>query len=128
MAFERTLPRGGSLKLPSLGTMSFIVLNLLGLLAYLHPFVSAGAADSSSQWFEHNTDAPLVFAGVAALCMVLIVAELTGGGLNSKSLAALGVLSALAAVLRTISLPAGANLYYFLVILGAYSFGPRMGF
>ena len=49
-----------------------------------------------------------MFAAVAALCMVMIVADLTGGGLNSKSLAALGVLSALAAVLRTISLPAGA--------------------
>jgi energy-coupling factor transport system substrate-specific component len=128
MALDRPLPRAGSLRLPSLGTLSFVALNLLGLLAYLHPFVSAGAAQSSSRWFDNNTDAPLIFAGVAALCMVLIVAELTGGGLNSKSLAALGVLSALAAVLRTISLPAGANLYYFLVILGAYSFGPRLGF
>ena len=48
--------------------------------------------------------------------------------LNSKSLAALGVLAALAAVLRTVTLPAGANLYFFLVILGGYAFGLRMGF
>ena len=60
--------------------------------------------------------------------MVLVVADLTGRGLNSKSLAALGVLAALAAVLRTITLPAGANLYFFLVILGGYAFGYRMGF
>jgi energy-coupling factor transport system substrate-specific component len=60
--------------------------------------------------------------------MVLLVAEMTGGGLNSKSLAALGVLSAFAAVLRTITLPAGANLYFFLVILGSYAFGARLGF
>ena len=40
----------------------------------------------------------------------------------------LGVLAALAAVLRTITLPAGANLYFFLVILGGYAFGFRMGF
>jgi energy-coupling factor transport system substrate-specific component len=108
--------------------MWFVALNALGLVAYLHPFISAGATQSDSRWFGHDTDAPLVFAAVAALCMVMIVADLTGGGLNSKSLAALGVLSALAAVLRTISLPAGANLYFFLVILGGYSFGPRMGF
>jgi energy-coupling factor transport system substrate-specific component len=38
------------------------------------------------------------------------------------------VLAALAAVLRTITLPAGANLYFFLVILGGYAFGYRMGF
>lgn len=128
MELDRTLPRSAGLRLPSLGTLSFVALNLLGLLAYLLPFISAGATQSDSNWFEHSTDAPLIFAAVAALCMVLIVAELTGGGLNSKSLAALGVLSALAAVLRTVTLPAGANLYFFLVILGAYSFGPRMGF
>ncbi len=128
MAVSRSLPRPRVVRLPSLTAVSFLSLNLLGLIAYLHPFITAGATQSSSRWFEHNTDAPLVFAAVAALCMVLVVAELTGGGLNSKSLAALGVLSALAAVLRTITLPAGANLYFFLVILGAYAFGPRMGF
>ena len=128
VALERTLPRPARLRLPSLSTVSFAALNGLGLLAYLHPFVSAGTTRADSRWFAHNGDAPLVFAGVAALCMLLIVAELTSGGLNSKSLAVLGVLSALAAVLRTITLPAGANLYFFLVILGAYAFGPRLGF
>ncbi|MGH2625527.1 MAG: ECF transporter S component [Anaerolineales bacterium] len=117
-----------ALRLPSASTLTFAALNVLGILAYLHPFISASATQSDSRWFEHNTDAPLVFAGVAALCLVLIVAELTGGGLNSKSLAVLGVLSAMAAVLRTFTLPAGANLYFFLVILGAYAFGPRLGF
>lgn len=115
-------------RLPSVGDLSLVTLNLLGLIAYLHPFISAGAAETDSRWFQHNTDAPLVFAGIASLCMVLVVSELTGGGLNSKSLAALGVLSAMAAVLRTITLPAGANLYFLLVILGGYAFGWRMGF
>ena len=128
MALERTLPRPRPMPLPSFSTLSFVALNLLGVLAYLHPFISAGATHTDSRWFEHNTDAPLIFAAVAALSMLLIVAELTTGGLNSKSLAVLGVLSALAAVLRTITLPAGANLYFFLVILGAYAFGPRLGF
>lgn len=110
------------------GTLVFVALNALGLFAYLSPFLAPGATHSDSGWFAHNTDAPVVFAGVAALCLVLVVADLTGGSLNSKSLAALGVLAALAAVLRTITLPAGANLYFFLVILGGYAFGYRMGF
>ena len=110
------------------GAVTFVALNLLGLFAYLNPFLAPGATHEGSGWYAHNTDAPLVFAGIAALCLVLIVADLTGGGLNSKSLAALGVLAALAAVLRTITLPAGANLYFFLVILGGYAFGYRMGF
>ena len=128
MALDATFRQPRLLQLPSFSTVTFVGLNALGLLAYLHPFISAGAAQPDSRWFEHNTDAPLVFAGVAALSMVLIVSELTGGGLNSKSLAALGVLAAMAAVLRTITLPAGANLYFFMVILGAYAFGPRLGF
>ncbi|GMV86340.1 MAG: ABC transporter permease [Dehalococcoidia bacterium] len=110
------------------GTLVFVALNALGLFAYLSPFFAPGATHADSGWFAHNTDAPVVFAGVAALCLVLVVADLTGGSLNSKSLAALGVLAALAAVLRTITLPAGANLYFFLVILGGYAFGYRMGF
>ena len=110
------------------GTLVFCGLNLLGLLAYLSPFFAPGIREDGMESFAHRTDAPIVFAATAALCLVLVVADLTAGGLNSKSLAALGVLAALAAVLRTITLPAGANLYFFLVILGGYAFGARMGF
>ncbi len=128
MAAEAALARSPALRLPSAGSVALALLNLVGLAAYLHPFVLASATDPGSRWFEHSSDGPIVFAVVAGLCLVLIVAELTGGGLNSKSLALLGVLAALAAVLRTITLPAGANLYFFLVILGGYTFGPRLGF
>jgi energy-coupling factor transport system substrate-specific component len=107
---------------------SFLLLNLVGLFAYLNPFLAPADTNAAGQTFAHRTDAPIVFAVAAGLCLVLTVSDLTSGGLNSKSLAALGVLAALAAVLRTITLPAGANLYFFLVILGGYAFGVRMGF
>jgi len=110
------------------GAIVFVLLNVLGLFAYLHPFFAPGVVDEGSAWFAHQTDAPVVFAGIAALCLVLVVADLASGGLDSKRLAVLGVLSALAAVLRTVTLPAGANLYFFLVILGAFTFGARLGF
>jgi len=128
MALSRPVAVGTRIPLPSANDVAFVSLNLLGLAAYLHPFIASGVTDPDSRWFAHSTDAPLVFAGVAALCMVLLIAEMTSGGLNSKSLAALGVLSAFAAVLRTITLPAGANLYFFLVIIGSYAFGARLGF
>jgi energy-coupling factor transport system substrate-specific component len=114
-------------RLPGASTLVFILLNLVGLAAYLNPFFAPGLAGGEAN-FAHRTDAPVVFAFTAALCLVLVIADLTSHGLNSKSLAALGVLAALAAVLRTITLPAGANLYFFLVILGGYAFGYRMGF
>jgi len=107
---------------------SFALLNLAGLVAYLYPFLFASATRPGGQWFAHNNDGPLIMAAIASLCLVLLVSEMTEGRLNSKSLAALGVLAALAAVLRTVTLPAGANLYFFLVIVGAYVFGARMGF
>ncbi|MGE0598349.1 MAG: ECF transporter S component [Dehalococcoidia bacterium] len=110
------------------GVAVFLVLNLVGLAAYLNPFFAPGIQGDGLNSFAHKTDAPIVFAVTAALCMVLAIADLTAGGLNSKSLAALGVLAALAAVLRAITLLAGANLYFFLVILGGYAFGYRMGF
>lgn len=128
MAVDRAAARPAGLAAPALSTVTFVALNVLGLAAYLHPFIFSGAHEETSEWFMHGTDGPLIVAAVAALCLVLTIAELTNGGLNSKSLAVLGVLSALAAVLRTVTLPAGANLYFFLVILGGYSFGPRMGF
>ena len=115
-------------RLPSTTTLVFLTLNAVGIAAYLNPFFVPSLREDGTTSFAHQTDAPVVFASAAALCMVLVVADLTGQAMNSKSLAALGVLAALAAVLRTITLPAGANLYFFLVILGGYAFGYRMGF
>ncbi len=124
-AFPRTNSLRGVL---DPGRWVFLGLNLIGLAAYLAPFFAPALREDGAESFAHRTDAPIVFAATAALCLILVVADLTAGGLNSKSLAALGVLAALAAVLRTITLPAGANLYFFLVILGGYAFGARMGF
>lgn len=111
-----------------LTAVSFLLLNAVGLAAYLYPFFLAGVHRPGADWYMHRGDGPLLIAAVVALSLVLLVGELTQGGLDSKALAALGVLAALAAVLRTFTLPAGANLYFFLVILGAYVFGARMGF
>lgn len=123
MRRARTLPRW-----LNSGNAVFVFLNVVGLAAYLNPFFAPGERGEGLTTVAQRTDAPVVFACGAALCLVLVIADLTAGGLNSKSLAALGVLAALAAVLRTVTLPAGANLYFFLVILGGYAFGLRMGF
>lgn len=126
MATEaRTLPRTAA---PQLGEwLPFLSLNLLGVVAFLHPFVS-GAAAPDSRWFEHATDAPLVFGGLAGLCLLLVVADMANGRLDSKTIAGLGVLAAMAAILRTVTLPAGANLFWTLVIVGGWTLGPRLGF
>lgn len=127
MALEGTRIRSVGARVPAIGGATFALLNLLGLVVYLHPFVAAntGRADDA---FARATDGPVVMAGIAGLCLMMVVSELTEGAMNSKTLAVLGVLAALAAVFRTVTLPAGANLYFFLVILGGYTFGARTGF
>ena len=128
MAVEQIPVRRFSLPRMRLGAVTFGALNAVGLVAYLYPFLVARATRPESDWFAHNTDGPLIVAAIAALSLVLVISELTEGSLNSKSLAAIGVLAAMAAALRTITLIAGANLYFFLVILAGYSFGMRVGF
>ncbi|MFQ5380586.1 MAG: ECF transporter S component [Dehalococcoidia bacterium] len=106
----------------------FVVLNLVGAGTYLYPFAVQGIHDPGSSWYEHRGDGPLIMAAVAALGLALTLSLLTGGRLSSRSLAALGVLAAMAAVLRTVTLPAGANLFFVLVIGGGWVFGARLGF
>ena len=129
MALDVIIARPG-LALPRArwGWLPFVLLNVVGMLAYLHPFFFAETTRPDDRWFEHSADAPLVFGAIGGLCMLLVVADMTNGRLNSKSLAALGVMAAFAAVFRTITLPAGANLFWLLVILGGFAFGPRLGF
>ncbi|GBD24670.1 hypothetical protein HRbin29_02352 [bacterium HR29] len=125
---EAVIPRPAAVPARWLAPVSFVLLNLVGLAAYVYPFLLADVQRPDADWYMHRGDGPILIAAVTALALALLVGELTNGGLDSKSLAALGVLAALAAVLRTFTLPAGANLYFFLVIMGAYVFGPRMGF
>lgn len=127
----RTLPAGLRLPraaLPGFDLVLLAALNLVGAAVYLYPFVIAGALDPGAGWYEHRGEAPIVMAAVAALGLALVIAELTSGRLGTRSLAVLGVLAALAAVLRTVTLPAGANLYFVLVIAGGWVFGARHGF
>lgn len=124
-AIEAVSPR---LRPSVFSNVAFVALNVLGVAAYIYPFLFSGVTRPGHDWFAHSADGPLIMAGVAVLCLVLVVSELTEGSLNSKSLAVLGVLAALAAVLRMVTLPAGASLYFFVVILGGYVFGVRMGF
>src|SRR5688572_4762077 len=75
----------------------------LGALAFLYPFFLSSRAlggDASS----HAADAPLIFVVLGPALLALILAELGAGRLNAKTVAVLGMLTAINAVLR---LPAG---------------------
>lgn len=76
------------------------------------------------------TAAPALFALLMPAVVALVLTQLTEGGLDSRSLAMLGVLTALNAVLRpTLGAgTAGIESVFFLLILAGRAYGPGFGF
>ncbi len=75
------------------------------------------------------TLAPIVFALVLPMVLVVVLSELAGGRLDVKALAMLGVLAAVGTVLRPLGAgTAGIELVFFLLILAGRVFGAGFGF
>ncbi len=73
--------------------------------------------------------APLLFAVVLGFVVIVVVVEMSEGGLDAKAIALLGVLSALGAGLRPLGAGAGGvELVFFLIVLAGRVFGPGFGF
>jgi energy-coupling factor transport system substrate-specific component len=107
--------------------------SLLGLGAFLYPFFLPSV--SRTGMMAHASDAPLLTVLLLVLCLTVIFASLTGreprapyGQMTSKLVAVLGVLTAIAAVLRAVPGPAGFNAIFLLPILTGYAYGPTFGF
>ena len=75
----------------------------------------------------HSGDAPLVAALVGALVIAAVMLEVRRGTMNGATVAILGMLAAVAGLLRLIDLPGGGSGIFFLVILAGAAFGPRFG-
>lgn len=72
---------------------------------------------------------PFVFLLLLPVVIVVVLAELSEGGLDPRVLAVLGVLSAVNAVLRALSAGvAGLELVFFLLVLAGRVYGPAFGF
>ena len=78
---------------------------------------------------ETRVDPPFLFLALLPVVIAVMVAELSEGGLDTRVLAVLGVLSAVIAILRGISAGTGGiELVFFLLILAGRVFGPGFGF
>jgi energy-coupling factor transport system substrate-specific component len=72
---------------------------------------------------------PFVFLLLLPVVVLVVVAELTEDGMDSKALAMLGVLTAVNAALRPLGGGlAGVELVFFLLVLAGRVFGPGFGF
>jgi len=97
---------------------------LVGLAAFLWPFLAQPGSG-----LAHSTDAPWLFVLLIALLAALVMAELSGGGLDAKTVAVLGVLAAAGGALRVFSAgTAGLEPIFFLVVVAGRVLGRGMGF
>ncbi len=100
------------------------LLGVTGLLMFLWPlFVDPGGATA------HDTDAPLLFVAVLPMLIAVVLAEISEGGIDTKAIAMLGVLSAIGAALRPVGAGvAGIETVFFMLVLAGRVYGPGFGF
>jgi energy-coupling factor transport system substrate-specific component len=119
MADGRALPLG----LRSVTVL--VVASLAGLFMFGWPLLVNTAPSAAAQ----QAQAPFIFVAVLPVLVVLVIAQLSDGGLDSKALAMLGVLSAVNAALRPLGAgTAGIELVFFLLVLAGRVFGAGFGF
>jgi energy-coupling factor transport system substrate-specific component len=97
---------------------------VVGLAAFGWPFLARPGSG-----LAHSTDAPWLFMLLIALLTALVMAELSSGGLDAKTVAVLGVLAAAGGALRVLGAgTAGLEPMFFLVVLSGRVLGRGMGF
>lgn len=78
---------------------------------------------------QARIDPPFIFLALLPLVIVVVLAELSEGGMDARVLAILGVLSAVNAIIRGLGAgTAGIELVFFLLVLAGRVFGPGFGF
>jgi len=111
-----------------LGTTSRVAIALasaVGVIAFVWPFVAAPGSTAVA----HATDAPLLFAVVVPILVIVVLAQVSDGGMDAKSIAMLGVLSAVISALRPLGGgTAGIEPIWVILILGGRALGPGFGF
>jgi energy-coupling factor transport system substrate-specific component len=101
----------------------------IGILAFVYPFFQPRAEASAAMGaVAHAQDAPLLFAVLIVLCLGAVLGNMLGSGLDSKMVAALGVLTAVNAVLRAVPGPVGFSAMMILPILTGHCYGPTFGY
>ena len=104
-----------------------VLASAVGLVAFLLPFFSP-PPESASTSMAHVQDAPLFMLAISFLCVVIIIANLTSRQMSTRTIAILGILTAVNAVLRAVPGPAGFSAVFFLLILCGYVYGATFGF
>jgi energy-coupling factor transport system substrate-specific component len=104
--------------------LALALVTAVGVVSFGWPFLADPQAG-----LAHGQDAPWLFALLLGLLAVVLLAEVSAGGLDAKTVAVLGVLAAAGGALRVLSAgTAGLEPMFFLVILSGRVLGRSMGF
>lgn len=113
---------GVSLPLRLRSAAVLCVASVAGLSMFCWPLLVRHPGDGQSQ-------PPFFFLVLLPVVILVVLAELAEGGIDSKALAMLGVLTAINAVMRGLSAGLGGfELVFFLLILAGRVFGAGLGF
>jgi len=99
--------------------------NVLGLLAFLWPFVVPLAPGVDE---NHRIDGPVILLGLLLCLGAVLFVELGRGGLGPKTVALLGILGAAMVALRLPGFVAGFSAMFIVVLVAGNAFGPGFGF
>lgn len=110
-----------------IGTLLFVLIQIVGLAAFAAPFVNPQPATSEA--FARAGDAPLVLG----ITLVALFALLGLMQVNARHIAVLGILCAVNSALRLVEvtvlpLPGGFSPMFLLIITSGYAYGARFGF
>ncbi|WP_224766442.1 ECF transporter S component [Nocardioides campestrisoli] len=125
-------PGQGGADLPAPGTPAvrigvrsaavLVLVSVVGLMMLAWPFL-LDVPDGA------RVDPPFLFLALLPLLLVMVLAEMTEGGMDARVLAVLGLLAAINGVIRGLGAGvAGLELVFFLLILAGRVFGPAFGF
>lgn len=105
-------------------TLVYVLVVVVGAAAFLYPFWLPSTA---LQGQSHAGDAPLLAAVVGALAVAAVTLETRRNTMTGATVAVLGMLSALAGLMKLLDLPGGGSGIFFLIVLAGAAFGPRFG-
>jgi energy-coupling factor transport system substrate-specific component len=100
---------------------------LVGIAAFGWPFLASPGSELGQM--GHSTDASFFFVALMSLMAVALMAEMTSGGVDAKTIAVLGVLAAAGGALRVLSAgTAGLEPMFFLLVIAGRVLGASLGF
>jgi energy-coupling factor transport system substrate-specific component len=108
--------------------VAMVAVTIVGVVGFGWPLLDARLAGASSET-AHSSDASWLFIGLLVLLLVIVLAEVSEGGIDAKAVAVLGVLAGCGAALRPLSGGVTGLSFMFLVLIpGGRALGRSFGF